>query len=235
MTRDSFIFYRSFYDAIRDLPREIRGEIYTAIMEYGLYGNETENLKPVARSIFALIRPQLDANNKRFDNGSRGGRPKAQNQTKTKLKPSRNQDETKTEPNVNDNYNENVNVNDNENECVAHAHAEKAFEDFNELAAAMKSATAWREQAAMANRLSLAEIDICIDNVCAYMATAGHPLTVPEARRRLPRQVQIFRTSAPQTRQEADDAIKQSALNRLNDAINRFDNEAGTFPATPGL
>ncbi|MDR1089911.1 MAG: DUF6291 domain-containing protein, partial [Prevotella sp.] len=40
--RDSFIFYRSFYEAIENLPRDIQGEIYTAIMEYSLNGNETE-------------------------------------------------------------------------------------------------------------------------------------------------------------------------------------------------
>lgn len=58
--RDSFIFYRSFYEAIRDLPRDIQGEIYTAIMEYGLYGNETESLKPIARSIFMLVKHYID-------------------------------------------------------------------------------------------------------------------------------------------------------------------------------
>ena len=58
--RDSFIFYKSFYEAIKDLPRDIQGEVYTAIMEYSLYGITTENLKPVARSIFTLIKPQID-------------------------------------------------------------------------------------------------------------------------------------------------------------------------------
>ena len=96
--RDSFIFYRSFYEAIKDLPRDIQGEIYTAIMEYSLYGNEAENLKPVARSIFTLIKPQIDVNNKRFDNGCKGGRPKNDNQ-----------EETKSKPNYNDNKNKNVN------------------------------------------------------------------------------------------------------------------------------
>ncbi|MFK2062414.1 DUF6291 domain-containing protein [Bacteroides fragilis] len=119
--RDSFIFYRSFYEAIKDLPRDIQGEIYTAIMEYSLYGNETENLKPVARSIFTLIKPQIDVNNKRFDNGCKGGRPKPNdnqeetkpkpndNQEETKPKPNDNQEETKPKPNYNDNKNKNVN------------------------------------------------------------------------------------------------------------------------------
>lgn len=116
--RDSFIFYRSFYEAIRDLPRDIQGEIYTAIMEYSLYGNETDNLKPIARSIFTLIKPQIDVNNKRFENGSKGGRPKKsvtdiepkENQTETKEKPKENQNVTKAKPNNNDNVNDNDDI-----------------------------------------------------------------------------------------------------------------------------
>ena len=106
--RDSFIFYRSFYEAIKDLPRDIQGEIYTAIMEYSLYGKETDNLKPVARSIFTLIKPQIDVNNKRFDNGCKGGRPLKK---ETKEKPSNNQKETKEKPNKNYNVNDNNNYN----------------------------------------------------------------------------------------------------------------------------
>lgn len=184
MIRDSFIFPRCIYEAIRDLPRDMRDEIYAAIMEYGLYGREPD-LQPTLRSIFALMRTQIDAGQL--------------------------------------------------NTSIAPRHTEKLFDRADSLAAEMKSPTAWREQAAMANRLSLGEIDTCIDAVCAYMVTAGHPLTIREARTRLPRQVQIFKSVPPKTRQEADDSIKQSALNRLNDAINRFDNEAGTFSTPPGL
>lgn len=88
------MFYRSFYDAIKDLPRDVQGEIYTAIMEYSLYGKETENLKPIARSVFTLMKPQIDVNNKRFENGKRGGRPKSED------KPKGNQNETKDEPKI---------------------------------------------------------------------------------------------------------------------------------------
>lgn len=116
--RDSLVFYRSFYEAIKELPRDVQGEIYTAIMEYGLYGKEIEQLKPIARSIFALIKPQIDANNKKYVSGKKGGeyghlggRPKKENNPKeTPKKPQENPKET---PNVN--VNENVNVNDNGN------------------------------------------------------------------------------------------------------------------------
>ena len=119
MERESFVFYRSFYEGIKELPRDIQGEVLTAIMEYGLNGVTTENQKPITKAMFALIKPQLDANNQRFENGKRGGRPKAdcnqtetetkpkQNRNKTKLKPNHNQTETKPEPNVNDNVNDN--------------------------------------------------------------------------------------------------------------------------------
>lgn len=95
MNRDGFIFYRSFYEGIKELPRDIQGEVLTAIMEYGLNGATTESLKPVAKAIFTLIKPQIDANTKRFENGLKGGRPPKK---ETKQKPNQNQDETKPKP-----------------------------------------------------------------------------------------------------------------------------------------
>ncbi|MGH1520575.1 DUF6291 domain-containing protein [Chryseobacterium sp. JK1] len=94
MERDGFVFYRSFYEGIKDLPRDIQGDVLTAIMEYGLNGVTTENLKPIARAIFTLIKPQLDANNQKFMNGKGGGRP-------PKEKPNHNLEETKPKPNDN--------------------------------------------------------------------------------------------------------------------------------------
>ena len=137
MERESFVFYRSFYEGIKELPRDIQGEVLTAIMEYGLNGVTTENQKPITKAMFALIKPQLDANNQRFENGKRGGRPKAdcnqtetetkpnQNQTETKPKPNHNQTETKPEPNVNDNVN--VNVNDNDDKDASTITDEKKY------------------------------------------------------------------------------------------------------------
>ena len=111
MERESFVFYRSFYEGIKELPRDIQGEVLTAIMEYGLNGVTTENQKQITKAMFALIKPQLDANNQRFENGKKRGRPKANcNQTETKTKPKQKQNKTKPEPNVN--VNDNVNDND---------------------------------------------------------------------------------------------------------------------------
>ena len=74
MERESFTFYRSYYEAIKNHPRDVQYEIYTAIMEYALYGNLPENPKPITASVFALVRPMIDANTARYVNGKKGGR-----------------------------------------------------------------------------------------------------------------------------------------------------------------
>ncbi len=79
MERESFVFYRSFYEAIRELKDDIKLEVFTAITEYALYGKSPEALKPVARGMFTLIKPNLDVNISRYENGAKGGRkPKKQ-------------------------------------------------------------------------------------------------------------------------------------------------------------
>ena len=107
--RDSFIFYKSFYESVKELDPETQWEIYNAIMEYEFGKNEAK-LSGVARAIFTLIKPQLEANDKKYENGCKGGRPK------TKTKPKQNLNETKPKPNDNDNENENDNDNDKLNE-----------------------------------------------------------------------------------------------------------------------
>lgn len=105
--RDSIVFYRSFYEAIKEIPLEEQGVVYNAIYGYALDGIEPE-LNGIAKAIFLLVKPQIDANNNRYENGKKGGKPKA-NQNETKTEPKPNQDVTETEPNVNENVNVNVN------------------------------------------------------------------------------------------------------------------------------
>ena len=106
--RNSFVFYGSWWEAIKNLPRDIQGDVLTAIIEYGLTGVTTGQLKPIAKAMLAMAKSQIDINNQRFENGRKGGRKKPNlNQTETKVEPNLNQTETKVEPNVNDNVNEN--------------------------------------------------------------------------------------------------------------------------------
>lgn len=94
--RKSVVFYRSFYDAIRGLPPEQFKSSALAILEYGLDGKEPDT-DGIERAIFCMAKPQIDANNQRYENGIKGGRPKTKaNQDITKA----NQDITKAEPKV---------------------------------------------------------------------------------------------------------------------------------------
>jgi hypothetical protein len=113
--RESFIFYRSFFEAVVDLPRDVRGEVLTAIIEYGLNGETNSQLKPIAKGMLTLIKPQIDANQVRYENGCKGGdfgklggAPKGnQNARKNKeeTNPKQPQNNPKTTPN--DNVNDN--------------------------------------------------------------------------------------------------------------------------------
>lgn len=116
---DSFIFYRSFYDSIKELPEENKGQILDAICLYALE-KITPNFSGINKAIFTLIKPQIDANIKRRENGENGGkygylggRPKNKNPKETPRKPQRNPKGVKSET-PNDNVNVNVNANEND-------------------------------------------------------------------------------------------------------------------------
>lgn len=72
--KDSFIFYRSFYEAIEDLNDKEQLKVYKAIAKLALNEEEIQ-LTGVANTIFKLIKPQLKANNERYEKGINGGRP----------------------------------------------------------------------------------------------------------------------------------------------------------------
>lgn len=112
--RDSFIFFNSYYDAIRELPDEEQGQIYKAIIDYALDQIEPNGLSFIGKMCFKLIKPTIDASLSRYDanveNGKKGGRPKNPNKTeikpknnpiKTQSKPNKNPNETQTEPKQN--------------------------------------------------------------------------------------------------------------------------------------
>jgi hypothetical protein len=111
MVRNSFVFYKSFFEAIKELENKDKGIISYAIMEYGLTG-ELPNLTGYLKSMFLLIKPQIDANNKKYENGRKGadfgflgGRPKT---------PKKPLDNPKQTPNVDVDVDVNEDVNENE-------------------------------------------------------------------------------------------------------------------------
>lgn len=106
MKRDSMIIYRSFYEAIKELPKENQAEVWNAVYELGLNG-ETIQLKGISKTIFTLIAPQIEANYKKFVNGSK---PKTkQNESKTEAKEKQTRSKTEGNVNVNDNVNDKFN------------------------------------------------------------------------------------------------------------------------------
>lgn len=103
MKREAVLFYKSFDEAISMLSDEDQLKAYRAIIKYGLYGEESD-VDGVAGAIFLLAKPQIDANNRRYENGKQGGRPKKtkvnaeENQSVSENKPDVNQTETEQKP-----------------------------------------------------------------------------------------------------------------------------------------
>lgn len=79
MDRTQFTFYESFYKAAKRIKDpSARAEVYDAICEYALYGNEPDidALSEMAAIAFELIKPNLDASRKKAESGKLGGTKK---------------------------------------------------------------------------------------------------------------------------------------------------------------
>lgn len=72
---DSFVFYRSFRDAIREMDEQEQLETLLAICDYALYGVEPNLSGALPRAVFTVARPSIDANKAKRENGLKGGRP----------------------------------------------------------------------------------------------------------------------------------------------------------------
>lgn len=74
--KNGFVFYRSFYEAISKVSsKETKAEIFEAICELGLNDNVVDLDDSIGQIIMDLIKPQLQANNKKYEDGKKGGRP----------------------------------------------------------------------------------------------------------------------------------------------------------------
>ena len=120
-TRNSFIFYRSFREALDQLEANERLVMYEAITAYALDGVEPQ-LSGTSRIMWTFVRPLLDANWRKYRNGckgaehgSKGGAPEGNKNAKKeksifvelpKTTPKQPQNNGKTTRNDNDNENE---------------------------------------------------------------------------------------------------------------------------------
>lgn len=81
MSREKIIFHASWLDAIEALPEDMQGKVLLGILRYGLSGEIPEDI--LAGAMVQMAKPQMDADNQHFDNGSKGGRPKKETGDKT--------------------------------------------------------------------------------------------------------------------------------------------------------
>ena len=73
IVRESMVFYRGWAEGIEDLDEKDQLEAFWNLIRYGLDGTEPTNKGP-ARSVFRVAKPQIDANNARYQNSLKGGR-----------------------------------------------------------------------------------------------------------------------------------------------------------------
>ena len=120
--RDSFIFYRSFYEATQYLEKEQKADLFDAIANYALNQKQSK-LDNICSALFSLIKPQLDANYSKYLNGKK----------KAKIsKPVAKISKPLTNVNVNDNVNDNDNVNVNDL-YIDFLHLKLSTIEFNKL------------------------------------------------------------------------------------------------------
>lgn len=128
MQRDSMVFYRSFMEATDSLEPIQYKNVFQMLLHYAMDGKQPEE-EGIEYSLFSLMKPQIDANNRKYENGKKGaefgklgGRPKKERTCKPQKKP-------KETPNVN----ENGNVNDNKHIYGAYHHVRLTDEEYNRL------------------------------------------------------------------------------------------------------
>lgn len=81
MSQDSIVIFRSYIDAIAELPAELYKEVSRVLYAYAFDGIEPDDsASPTARALFIALKSQIDFNVTRYEravrNGSKGGAPK---------------------------------------------------------------------------------------------------------------------------------------------------------------
>ena len=81
--RKQFTFYRSFWEAIKGLPKKDRLPILEAIISYGLDGETPSSLSQSQFAFFLLVKPVLDTGRRKASNGKQGGSKQKANDKQT--------------------------------------------------------------------------------------------------------------------------------------------------------
>ena len=76
INRDSFVFYRSFYEILLKLNAEQTREYVLAMANYALNGELPKIEDLTADVAWTAAKPQIDANQRKYENSRKGGAPK---------------------------------------------------------------------------------------------------------------------------------------------------------------
>ncbi|MGM9642948.1 MAG: DUF6291 domain-containing protein [Eubacteriales bacterium] len=96
--RNQFTFYKSYYDAIQELPKRDQSALILAICAYAIYETPPKSLSIAASTAFKLIKPTLDSGRKKAENGALGGQANGK-QSESKREANEKQSESKREAN----------------------------------------------------------------------------------------------------------------------------------------
>lgn len=139
MERESFVFYRSFRDSLDKVSDEHFAQCMRVLLSLALDGEEYSGDDPIVWMFYSLVEPLVLANNKRYIDGKKGGRPKKttgfENEKPLVIENKNHRFENK-KPNVNDNVN--VNAHSIKSESAGaelSAHVNTLFANFTSSAA----------------------------------------------------------------------------------------------------
>lgn len=103
--RGQFTFYRSFWEAVKGLPKKDRLPILEAIIEYALDGSVPSGLSQSQNAFFLLVKPNLDASRKKAASGKQGGsKPKAKGKQTAREKENEGEKENEIEVEIEKEY-----------------------------------------------------------------------------------------------------------------------------------
>ena len=119
--KESIVFYKSFYEAIKLIPKENQVEVYTAIFEKYFYNKDVE-LNGPSKAILTLIVPNIDSANARYfanvENGKKGGAPKGNQNARKTTQNNRKTTQNNLNEDEDEDVNDNVDVNEDGKEDV---------------------------------------------------------------------------------------------------------------------
>ena len=84
--RKQFAFYRSFWEAVKTLPKKDRLPVLEAIISYALDGEDPKGLTAGQSAFFLLVKPNLDSSRKKAASGKQGGSKPQANRKQTASK-----------------------------------------------------------------------------------------------------------------------------------------------------